>query len=109
MNDQDFIDHFEHEVRSRFFAPFDGRNFFNDSLFNYILDTAGEDPDKLGDRIQEFSHHLGARFGHTTHELMMVVDQRCPSVAFEVSTPTTSWRFVVEKGELHSEEMAPAA
>lgn len=109
MNDKDFIEHFEQEVRSRFFAPFDGRNFFNDSLFNYILDTAGEDADKLGDRMRDFSHYLGSRFGHTTHELTMVVDQRGPSVTFEVSTPTEGKRFVVEQGRLHSEVMAPAA
>ena len=40
MDDQDFIEHVEHEIRSRFFAPFDGRDLFNDSLITYILDLA---------------------------------------------------------------------
>lgn len=105
MNDKEFLDAVEAELRHRFSPPFDGAQFFNDTLFDYILDMAGEDLAALDKEAKQIGDHIRARYGASEFRGKMRIDNAKPSIKFKWYTPTLCRKVTIKRGEIESRDM----
>ncbi len=107
MNDREFLDAVEAELRHRFSPPFDGAQFFNETLFDYILDEAGKDLHALDQEAKQIGDQIRARYGVSEFRGKMRIDNAKPAIKFKWYTPTLCRKVTITRGEIKSRDMAP--
>lgn len=106
MTDEEFLDEIEAELRKRFAPPFDGALFFNDDLFNFILDQAGEDLDYLDAEAEKIRESIRRHYDKPDYKAKMRIDNSIPAIKFKWYTPTACRKVTITRGDIRVRAMA---
>lgn len=96
--DQSFIDVTVHQIDRMFEPSFGGKKFFNRELFDYAMELATTDVERLRREFHAFAHD----FGHEEWEIQVRADNSLPAPKLHVKvlTPTARAEIVIRRDRL---------
>ena len=106
VTDEEFLDAIETELRHRFAPPFDGTAFFNDTLFDFILDKAGEDLGYLDAEAHKILAVVRRHYHKPDYDAKMRVDNSIPAIKFKWYTPSACRKVTITRGNIAVRDMA---
>ncbi len=83
MTDEEFLDEVESELRHSFLPPCGGSAVFNDALFDFVLDKAGEDLGYLDREATFIANRLRKRFNVPDFRGKLRVVNSTPAIKFK--------------------------
>ena len=107
MTDEEFLDTMETELRHRFAPAFDGIDFFNNDLFDFILDKAGEDLAYLDAEAGKIREQIRQRYDKPDYKAKLRIDNSIPAIKFKWYTPTAGRKVTVTRGNISVRKMNP--
>ncbi|WP_299616747.1 hypothetical protein [Pelagibius sp.] len=105
MNDTEFLDVIEAELRHRFLPPFGGKEFFNNDLFDFVLDKAGEDLSYLDKEARLIRDQIRKYYDMPEYDSKMRIDNRKPAIKFKWYTPTDCRKITITRGKIRARRM----
>lgn len=96
--DEGFIDVTVHQIDRMFEPAFGQKKFFNRELFDYAMELATTDVERLRQEFHAFAHD----FGHKEWEIQVRADnsQPAPKLLVKVLTPTRRAEIVIRRDRL---------
>lgn len=96
--DESFIDVTVHQIDRMFEPAFGKKKFFNRELFDYAMELAATDVERLREEFHAFAHD----FGHQEWEIQVRADnsQPTPKLFVKILTPTQSAEVIIRRDRL---------
>lgn len=97
-DDKSFVDLTIHQIDRMFEPGFGKQKLFNKELFDYVMELATTDIDRLRREIHAFAHD----FGHSEWEIQVRADnsQPAPTLYLKVATPTEGAEIIIHRDRL---------